>query len=155
MLGLLLMIRMSGLCTVGQKARGQRAARRSNRVERHISQELAGQQLPTSTSPLPLQPLASLPTHPRNRFFGTSIQVYGTLSDPASNTPFTASFKIDDQSPISYTPSTQFEGLVYKTRFFQSSVLEEGEHTLVITDTTENASEFILVSRLRRCDAMR
>ena len=33
---------------------------------------------------------------------------------------------------------------MYKMRFFRSSVLEEGEHTLVITDTTEGTREFIL-----------
>ncbi|TFL00194.1 hypothetical protein BDV98DRAFT_121869 [Pterulicium gracile] len=78
-------------------------------------------------------------------FFGTGIQVYGTLvEETSSKSPFIATFQIDDSPPVIYT-SPSIKGLQYRRRFFRSPVLEENvEHKLVIMDTTEGAGRFIL-----------
>ncbi|TFL00191.1 hypothetical protein BDV98DRAFT_493565, partial [Pterulicium gracile] len=67
------------------------------------------------------------------QFFGTGIQVYGTLvEETSSKSPFIATFQIDDSPPVTYT-SPSMNRKQYRRQFFRSAVLEENvEHRLVI-----------------------
>lgn len=76
------------------------------------------------------------------KFNGTGIGVYGTLGVEENVDQFTATFTIDNHQPVLYTPNSR--DLRYRTRFFQSPILYEGEHTLEIKDTTENARAIVL-----------
>ncbi|TFL00187.1 hypothetical protein BDV98DRAFT_509456 [Pterulicium gracile] len=81
-------------------------------------------------------------------FNGTGIAVYGTLA-VESGDQLTVTFILDDGTPMSYSPDSR--DLRYRTRFFQSPVLEDGEHTLLMVDAKADARSFILVSSGRFC----
>ncbi|TFK97889.1 hypothetical protein BDV98DRAFT_513012 [Pterulicium gracile] len=81
------------------------------------------------------------------KFFGTGIEAYGTLVMDSSKNPHAVTFAVDNQRPVRYR-SPDVGGLEHKMRFFQSPVLDEGEHTLVIRDSAEGTRRFVLVRSL-------
>lgn len=79
------------------------------------------------------------------KFFGTGIEAYGTLGMDSSKNPFAVTFTVDNDRPVEYrSPDVKGGGLNHKMRLFKSAILDEGEHTLLITNSAEGARRFIL-----------
>ncbi|KAG5645123.1 hypothetical protein DXG03_006840 [Asterophora parasitica] len=72
-------------------------------------------------------------------FTGTSIAVYGTISDTGTyKTGPASTYSIDGASPATYS-AVPTESKQYGVQFYRSPALADGEHTLVIANTLENA----------------
>ncbi|KAG6855512.1 hypothetical protein H0H87_001803 [Tephrocybe sp. NHM501043] len=72
-------------------------------------------------------------------FSGSSVAVYGTISDTgAYKDPPVSTYSIDGSTPYTFTAGT-YSKPQYKQRYFASPKLSDGEHTLVITSTLELA----------------
>lgn len=73
------------------------------------------------------------------KFTGSSVAVYGTISDSGVyKDPPISTYGVDGASSVTYS-ATAGTKAQYKQRFFQSPKLADGEHTLLITSTVANA----------------
>ncbi|KAF8994906.1 hypothetical protein BDQ17DRAFT_1330888 [Cyathus striatus] len=77
-------------------------------------------------------------TYVEFKFNGTSVAVYGTISDSGiSITPAISTYQIDSGAISTY--STPIESTVqYQQQFFKASGLKPAEHKLLVTITSEN-----------------
>lgn len=68
-------------------------------------------------------------------FYGTSIAVYGTISTDSIDSGTTSDYSIDGGSETTYTtsPTKQTQ---YQVKFFESSTLNPGRHTLEVINKT-------------------
>ncbi|GLB44419.1 hypothetical protein LshimejAT787_1700460 [Lyophyllum shimeji] len=72
-------------------------------------------------------------------FTGSSVAVYGTISDGGVyKDPPVSTYSIDGASPVTYSAVAGSQAQ-YKQLYFQSPKLADGQHTLVITSTLESA----------------
>lgn len=76
------------------------------------------------------------------KFTGSSVAVYGTISDIGIYQNPVSTYSIDGSSPFTYTGIATSQ-IQYRQQFFQSSKLVAGDHTLVITAILNNASLWI------------
>ncbi|KAJ7603562.1 hypothetical protein FB45DRAFT_770990, partial [Roridomyces roridus] len=65
-------------------------------------------------------------------FQGTSVAVYGTVNQGRS----TMSFSLDRGVPSVFDAATSTAGTVHHKLFFASGTLPDGQHTLVMTQTS-------------------
>lgn len=75
---------------------------------------------------------------------GTSLSVYGTVeATTAKDIATVTTYKLDAASAVTYTAPV-VSAARYHQLFFQSPVLASGQHTLVVTFTSANASTYWL-----------
>ncbi|KAF9457664.1 hypothetical protein BDZ94DRAFT_194133 [Collybia nuda] len=73
-------------------------------------------------------------------FKGTSVQVFGTISNRAPYTDAPAStYSLDGSPPQQFHPPPP-DNIFYRQSFFKSSALEDKQHVLVITSTLSTAA---------------
>ncbi|TFK21020.1 hypothetical protein FA15DRAFT_688909 [Coprinopsis marcescibilis] len=78
------------------------------------------------------------------QFIGTRISVHGTIGAGRATTGARSAYVVDDDTPVIFeaTPDTTVQ---YNQLFFQSPELEEGQHTLTITNVgDEDRDQFFI-----------
>ena len=73
---------------------------------------------------------------------GTGISVFGTMCDPGGNTTV-STFTIDNNGPSKFTVPSGIICNQNFVNFFNSPPLENGQHTLIITNLNQNAWFFL------------
>ncbi|EIW77875.1 hypothetical protein CONPUDRAFT_62059 [Coniophora puteana RWD-64-598 SS2] len=69
-------------------------------------------------------------------FTGVSISVYGTLSGFGLGGIPTSQYVVDGAEPVSFT-APNISGASYHYQYFSSDLLEDGTHSLVVTNTND------------------
>ncbi len=70
---------------------------------------------------------------------GTSVAVIGTVDPTDSAGPPRSNYTLDGSLPVTFTaPNTT--KTIYQVVYYESQTLNDGEHTLVITDTRASSS---------------
>lgn len=80
---------------------------------------------------------------PQLLLLGIQISVMGSVGPAVSGTvPPQSNYSIDGGTPTTYT-ANQDQGVHYNTKFYQSPVLPDGRHTLVITNLLVSDSLYL------------